>query len=321
MPVLVLSGGVGGAKMVWGLAQCVPGENLVVVVNTADDFEHLGLYISPDADTVLYTLAGRANHESGWGRADESWRVLDELDALGGPSWFRLGDLDLATHLYRRARLDEGATLTDVCAELSARWGVQSKILPMSDQVVRTMITARANDGSETCMKFQEYFVRHQCAPTLVSVAFDRSADARPNKILMQLLQKQQVSAVIIAPSNPIVSINPILCFPEVRHALCALKAPVVAVSPIVGGRAIKGPLAKMLSELGTTPSVGAVAEYYADFLDGFIIDEADTDQREQLAMPVRIAPTVMNTPEQKTHLAQIALEFCARLSAKKNQH
>jgi LPPG:FO 2-phospho-L-lactate transferase len=314
--VLVLSGGVGGAKLVWGLAQEMDGKDLNIVVNTADDFEHLGMYISPDADTVLYTLAGLANEKNGWGRANESWRVLETLKDLGGAAWFKLGDLDLATHLYRSARLREGATLSRVYAELAKRWGIKPTVLPMSEQQVRTFMVVRNESGGEERIAFQEYFVHRQCAPALVSVEFEKAEDAAPNPEMMRLLQEEQISAVIIAPSNPIVSINPILSFSQVRSALCALQVPVVAVSPIVGGAALKGPLAKMLGELGLIPSTETIANYYSDFLDGFIIDETDSHAKDHLKMPVCVAPTIMSSAERKIALARTTLEFCSQLAA-----
>lgn len=314
-PIVVLSGGVGGAKMVWGLTQVLPCEKCITVANTADDFEHLGLYISPDVDTVIYTLAGVANKESGWGRAQESWRVLETLQMLGGESWFRLGDLDLATHLYRSERMRKGVTLTKVCAELCATLNVKHTVLPMSDDTVRTVLNVRTADGKIVDMDFQEYFVRHRCEPELVSVRFEKAKTARPNPQLIDLLRKHTVSAVIIAPSNPIVSINPILSFEEVRELLRALKAPVVAVSPIVASKALKGPLEKMMRELGVEVTPPAVAEYYSDFLNGFVVDEADADCANHIPIPVCVAPTVMDTAERKIGLARIVLDFCARLA------
>lgn len=313
--VVLLSGGVGGAKMAWGLAQLLEPGEYRVVANTADDFEHLGLYISPDVDTVIYTLAGLVNEQSGWGRKGESWRVLETLKELGGVDWFRLGDLDLATHLYRTGRLKQGATLSEICAELCAALGVHHEVLPMSDQSVRTVLQVRTEDGTQREMDFQEYFVRHRCAPEFVSAQFRKSAGAQPSPRLIELLSDEHLSAIIIAPSNPILSIDPILSFEEIPRLLSAATAPIVAVSPIVAGQAIKGPLSKIMRELGMEPSPSAVARHYRDFLNGFVLDSQDAECADAISVPVCAVPTIMDSAERKLHLAESVLNFCQRLA------
>ncbi|GIX32014.1 MAG: LPPG--FO 2-phospho-L-lactate transferase [Porticoccaceae bacterium] len=244
--ILALSGGVGGAKLVWGLARVVAPERLAVVCNTGDDFVHLGLPICPDLDTVLYTLAGCADPERGWGVAGESWRVLERLGALGGPTWFRLGDLDLATHLRRAELLASGATLSEATAALARALGVAVAVLPMSDDPVATLV-----DTDEGTLPFQHYFVARRCEPRVGGFRFAGIDAARPQPRFLALLEDPTLAAVILCPSNPFVSLDPILALPGVRARLAACPAPVVAVSPIVGGRALKGPAAKMLAELG----------------------------------------------------------------------
>jgi LPPG:FO 2-phospho-L-lactate transferase len=267
--ILALSGGVGGAKLALGLSRILPPEDLLVVANTGDDFEHLGLSISPDIDTVMYTLAGLANLELGWGRGDETWSFMETLAAIGGESWFRLGDRDLAVHVERTRRLRAGESLTAITADLCARLGVACRVMPMTDDLVRTRV--RTEEG---WIAFQDYFVRRQCAPVVRELAFDGAATARPS--FLDALSDPRLSAVVICPSNPFISVEPILAMPGVRAALLACGAPVIAVSPIIGGRAIKGPTAKMMQELGMEVSAASVAWRYADLLDGYIVDHAD---------------------------------------------
>ena len=246
------SGGIGGAKLALGLYRELPPDRLMVVCNTGDDFEHLGLTISPDLDTVLYTLAGIANPTTGWGRAGETWSFMGALAELGGETWFRLGDADLATHVERTRRLAAGETLAAISEDFCRRLGVHARLIPMCDQPVRTMV--RTGGG---VLPFQRYFVEQRCAPVVSGFAFQGIAAARPPAALAAALASATLEAVVICPSNPFISIDPILAVPGMRAALAASPAPVVAVSPIIGGRAVKGPTAKMMAELGLAITAG----------------------------------------------------------------
>ena len=317
--ILALAGGVGGAKLAAGLQSALDRpEDLLTVVNTGDDFEHLGLTICPDLDTVMYTLSGRANPETGWGLAGESWNFLEALGALGGEDWFRLGDRDLATHVERTRRLRAEETLSRVTSDLCGRLGVPSRVAPMSDDPVRTVVETPDRD-----LPFQEYFVRRRCEPAVRGFRFEGAAAARMSAALEAALTDPTLEAVVICPSNPYLSIDPILAVPGVRAALAGSAAPVVAVSPIVGGRAIKGPAAKIMEELGVEVSAAAVAARYRDLLDGFVLDETDRAlaaaiESEGAAsarapLQVTVEQTVMRTGEDRTRLAAQVLGF-ARL-------
>ena len=317
--ILALAGGVGGAKLAAGLQAALDSpRDLLTAVNTGDDFEHLGLTICPDLDTVMYTLSGRANPETGWGLAGESWNFLEALGALGGEDWFRLGDRDLATHVERTRRLRAGETLSRVTADLAARLGVPSRIAPMSDDPVRTVVETPDGD-----LPFQEYFVRRRCEPAVRGLRFEGAPAARMSAAFEAALADPGLDAVVVCPSNPYLSIDPILAVPGVRAALAGCAAPVVAVSPIVGGRAIKGPAAKIMEELGVEVSAAAVAARYRDLVDGFVLDETDRAlaaaiESEDAAggrAPLRVAveQTVMRTGEDRTRLAAQVLGF-ARL-------
>jgi LPPG:FO 2-phospho-L-lactate transferase len=265
--IVCLAGGVGGAKLAFGLAQVVPPENLTIIVNTGDDFQHLGLTVCPDLDTVMYTLAGVANPETGWGRAGESWRTMETVAQLGGPDWFRLGDLDLGTHLTRTHMLQEGQTLTAVTRHLCAHLHIQPAILPMSDQPAPTWIES---DGR--ILPFQTWFVRERWQPPVHHIILPE--DVRATQAVMRALEMADI--VIIAPSNPFVSVDPILNVYPIRALLEDVPQVVTAVSPIVGGQAIKGPAAKMMAEMGMDVSATAVARYYGDLLDLFVYDRQD---------------------------------------------
>ncbi len=306
--IVALSGGIGGAKLVLGLSRVLPPEDLLVVANTGDDFEHLGLSISPDIDTVMYTLSGLANQDLGWGRRDETWSFMETLSAIGGEDWFRLGDRDLAVHVERTRRLHAGETLTAITADLCARLGVACRVLPMSDDPVRTQV--RTEEG---WIAFQDYFVRRQCAPVVRELAFDGAAAARP--AFLSALSDPRLRAVVICPSNPFISVEPILAMPGVRAALLACGAPVIAVSPIIGGRAIKGPTAKMMQELGMEVSAASVAWRYGDLLDGYIVDHADADTVVN-GPRVFVAPTLMTTLAEREALARVVLDAAAALRA-----
>lgn len=305
---LALSGGVGGAKLALGLTHVLPPESLTIVVNTGDDFEHLGLHVSPDLDTLMYTLAGLSNPDAGWGRFGETWACLDTLQQLGGEAWFRLGDRDLAVHLQRTARLRAGVSLSTITAELFAALGITHRALPMSDQPVRTMV--HCDVGT---LDFQHYFVREHCAPRVTGFSFSGADVARPAPGVLEAITAPDLCGVLICPSNPFLSIDPILAVPGVREALQACRAPVVAVSPIVAGMAIKGPTAKIMEELALPQSAVAVADHYGELLDGFIVDDSDRELRVEIAakkLRVACAASVMVTLDDRINLAQTALGF-----------
>ena len=303
MTVVALTGGVGGAKLALGCAKLLPPEEVTFVVNTGDDFEHLGLYICPDVDTLTYTLAEIANPVAGWGRKDESWNFMKTLQRLGGETWFRLGDADLALHLRRRSLLDQGCSLTAATAAIARGFGIEHPILPMSDDPVRTRVLTP--DGP---LAFQHYFVRDRCEPTAVGFEFDGASSARINPAI----PLHAATAVVICPSNPFVSVDPILAVGGMRDALRAMDVPIVAVSPIVGGRAIKGPTAKMMRELGVPASTTEVARHYQGLVSHFVIDDVDADALEavrELGMEARVAQTVMTSLDDRVELARAVLE------------
>jgi len=304
--VVALSGGVGGAKLTLGLSRILPADDLLIVANTGDDFEHLGLSISPDIDTLTYVLAGLDNAEQGWGRRDETWSFMATIASVGGADWFRLGDRDLALHVERTRRLRAGETLSQVTADITRRLGVANRILPMSDDRVRTRI--RSDDG---WIDFQDYFVRQQCRPIVRELVFDSAASARPQPDVMKALGGK-VRAVVICPSNPFISIEPILAVPGMRAAIRDCGAPLVAVSPIVGGKAVKGPTAKMMQELGLTVSSASVAKRYGDLLDGYIVDQGDADG---IPGKVHVAPTLMTSLADREALARTTLAFADSLA------
>jgi LPPG:FO 2-phospho-L-lactate transferase len=302
--VVALSGGVGGAKLALGLSRVLPADELTIVCNTGDDFEHLGLCISPDIDTVMYTLAGLANQELGWGRGDVTWSFMQTLGELGGETWFRLGDRDLAVHVERTRRLCAGDTLSAITADFCHRLGVGPRVLPMSDDPVRTRV--RTDEG---WIDFQEYFVRRRCEPVVHELAFHGATTARAQPGFLAALGDPRLAAVVICPSNPFISIEPILAVPGVRAALADCAAPVVAVSPIIGGRAVKGPTAKMMAELGLTPSAGGVARRYDGLIDGYVCDFADMDQVAGISAKVTLAQTLMTTLADREALARTVLD------------
>lgn len=310
--VIALCGGVGGAKLAFGLTQVLSPDDLTIVVNTGDDFEHLGLAISPDIDTVTYTLAGLADRQKGWGLAGETWSFLEALRRLNGEDWFQLGDKDLATHLERTRRLAAGESLSEVTLDLSCRLGCAHPIVPMSDQPVRTWV-----DTAQGPLPFQHYFVRERCAPVASGVRFEGAAAARPSPAFAQALARPDLAAIVVCPSNPYLSIDPILAVPGVAQAIRAATAPCVAVSPIVRGQAIKGPTAKLMWELGLTPGTSAVAAHYAGLIDGLILDNtdaADTGEVERRGLAACVTATVMHGDEDRRALARAALDFAASI-------
>ena len=308
MSVLALSGGIGGAKLALGLYRILPPGALTVVANTGDDFEHLGLSVSPDIDTLLYTLGGIDNPATGWGRRDETWTFMAALEALGGETWFKLGDGDLATHVERTRRLAAGESLSRITNDFRHRLGISARLLPMTDDRVRTRL--RCEEG---WLDFQDYFVRLRAAPAVREIAYAGASHARLDPDFLAALTDNHLDAVVICPSNPFLSIDPILALPGLREALRACPAPVVAVSPIIGGKAVKGPTAKIMAELGLPITAAAVARHYEDFLDVYVADEADAEQVRKLGIPTILSRTLMVTLEDREALARIVLTAARR--------
>lgn len=308
--VVALCGGGGGAKLALGLAQVVPSDDLLLVANTGDDFDHFGLRICPDLDTLTYSLAGCLNPATGWGRADETSACMDALASLGAETWFFLGDRDLALHLERTRRLAGGESLSAVTRALSARWGVTVPLIPMSDDPVATLVETAAG-----ALAFQHYFVRDRCQPVVTGFRFAGIDSARAHPQLLAALADDELGLVVLGPSNPYVSIDPILALPGVRAALRNTKAPVIAVSPIVGGTAVKGPTAKMMAELGRPVSALTVACHYRDILDGFMLDRRDAHEAAAVAAmvpAVRLAQTLMQSLADRVDVARDLLAFAA---------
>jgi LPPG:FO 2-phospho-L-lactate transferase len=312
--ILVLAGGVGGAKLANGLARILPPEDVIVVVNTGDDFVHLGMRISPDLDTVMYTLAGMNNPETGWGIAGETWNVMTTLEQLGGETWFRLGDRDLATHIARTEHLREGQTLSEITAAFCRAWGVRQRVVPMTDHAVATVLHT-----DEGLLPFQHYFVRRRCEPRVDKIDFVGAADAPPSPAFAAALADPQLRAVIFCPSNPYLSIQPILSLAGVRQALANRSVPVVAVSPLIGGAAVKGPAAKIMRELGHTPSTTEIARFYLGLIDGLVIDDRDRDLCPGIAamgLCVCDSDTLMNNVVDQMRLAGTTLDFVSSIAA-----
>ena len=303
--MVALSGGVGGAKLALGLYRVLPPDALTVICNPGDDFDHLGLRICPDADTVLYTLAGLANPETGWGRAGETWTFMQALADLGGETWFRLGDGDLALHVERTRRLAAGEPPSHVTGDVARRLGVRARIVPACDAAVRTIV--RTPEGR---LPFQHYFVRDRCEPAVTGFDFEGAGDARPCGAALAALADPALRCVAVCPSNPFISIDPILAVPGMRDAIRAAAAPVVGVSPIVGGRAVKGPTAKMMRELGLEVSNRTIERHYEGVVDGWIIDSEDAADAAGFGRPVRVAPTLMRSGADKDALARTVLEL-----------
>ena len=306
---VALSGGVGGAKLSLGLAGPL-GNRLSIIVNTADDFEHLGLHISPDVDTALYTLSGLVNEETGWGRREETWTFMGALGHLGGPTWFRLGDGDLATHVDRTMRLAAGATPTQVCVHLAEKLGVTARVLPMTDAPVRTMV-----ETDRGTLAFQDYFVREQCRPVVRDIRYEGAGLARPTVAVLEALSAPSLAGIIICPSNPWLSVEPILAVAGMREVLKASGRPIVAVSPIIAGKAVKGPTAKIMAELGLDADSRTIAWHYEGLIDGLIIDTADEALAAGLPVPAIVTNTMMRSLDDKIALARQCVAFCERLS------
>ena len=308
MSVLALSGGIGGAKLALGLYRVLPPETLTVIANTGDDFEHLGLSISPDIDTLLYTLGGIDNPEFGWGRRNETWTFMAALKSLGGETWFKLGDGDLATHIERTRRLTAGESLTQITDDFRRRLAISARLLPMSDDRVRTRL--RTEEG---WLDFQDYFVRLHSEPVVREIVYAGASEARANPDFLAALLNDDLELVVVCPSNPFLSVDPMLSLPGVRDALRRCRAPVAAVSPIIGGKAVKGPTAKIMAELGLPIGAAAIARHYVDILDLFVADEADADIVAELEIPVILTRTLMVTLEDRDALARRVLAAAGR--------
>jgi len=290
----------------------VPPEELAVLVNTGDDFEHLGLHVSPDLDTLLYTLAGLNNPTTGWGRDAETWSFMGALEEVGAPTWFRLGDKDLALNVLRTHALRSGTTLNEFTADIAERWGIASRIIPMSNETVRTVIETEIGP-----LDFQDYFVRRRCEPVAQSIQFRGASDAAPVAELEEIMTAGSLAAVIICPSNPYLSIDPILSVPGIRDALRRCGAPVVAVSPVVSGESLKGPTAKIMNELGIICSATAIAQHYRGLINGLLIDADDASLEADIAdfgMAVKLSNIVMRSAEDRCTLAKMVVQFADEL-------
>jgi len=310
--VVALAGGVGGAKLADGLMQLL-GDQLSVVINTADDFQHMGLHISPDIDTVTYTLAGIANPATGWGIKDESWNFLDQVMKLGGPGWFALGDRDLAIHVLRSERVRAGERLTRITDDMARAFGISARLLPMCDEPVQTMV-----ETAEGLLPFQDYFVGRHCDIAVSGFSFDGIEQARVTMEVRNALDSNALQAVIFCPSNPYVSIGPILELKGLKAQLRETNAPIIAVSPIIGGKAVKGPAARMMQELGVDASATSVAKIYHGLIDGLVIDEEDRHLVEDIStmgIAVHVAPTLMHNREDRKTLAETCLSFADDLA------
>ncbi|MGH8138044.1 MAG: 2-phospho-L-lactate transferase [Steroidobacteraceae bacterium] len=304
---VALSGGIGGAKLALGLYRVLPPAALSVIVNTADDFDHLGLHICPDIDTVLYTLAGLSNPELGWGRGTETWTFLSVLEKLGGETWFRLGDGDLALHVYRTQRLAAGASLSDVTADAARQFGITATIVPMSEASIQTRVLTEEGE-----LAFQEYFVRRRCQPRVRALRFEGAENSEPATAAVRALEPGAAGAIVICPSNPYLSVDPILAVSDMRRLLRAARAPIVAVTPLIGGAAVKGPTTKIMNELGVVPSPLAVAQHYQGLIDGFVLDARDRHLESNFDVPVHVTDTLMLTLSDRERLAREVLEFAA---------
>lgn len=309
--ILALSGGVGGAKLCRGLDQITDKDELVIIANTGDDFLYLGFYISPDIDTLIYTLAGENNIETGWGRTDETWKAHNVMGGLGADNWFKLGDKDLEMHVYRSKEIQNGTSLTEITQKVSKIWNINSKILPMSNHSIKTII-----ESDIGTLSFQEYFVKKQCIPKVESITF-KQKKAKASQTLLDEMNDNNLTAIIFAPSNPYLSIDPILSLSEIKNFLRTTSTPVIAVSPVVDGQAVKGPTTKIMSELGVEPSAVSIAKHYDGLIDGLILDVLDQNlvsQVEDIGIRTKVMNTIMHNDQDKIQLAQAALDFAKEI-------
>tara|TARA_B110000116_G_scaffold81034_1_gene70477 strand:+ start:2913 stop:3875 length:963 start_codon:yes stop_codon:yes gene_type:complete len=309
--ILALSGGVGGAKLCRGLDQITDKDELVIIANTGDDFLYLGFYISPDIDTLIYTLAGENNIETGWGRTDETWKAHNVMRELGADNWFKLGDKDLEMHVYRSKEIQNGTSLTEITQKVSKIWNINSKILPMSNNSVKTII-----ESDIGTLSFQEYFVKKKCMPKVESITF-KNKKAKISQTVLDEMNDKNLTAIVFAPSNPYLSIDPILSLSEIKTFLHASSTPVIAVSPVVDGQAIKGPTTKIMTELGLDPSAVTIAKHYDGLIDGLILDVLDqslVSQIEDMGIRTKVMNTVMHNDQDKIQLAQGVLDFAQEI-------
>ena len=310
--ILALSGGVGGAKLCRGLDQITDKDELVIIANTGDDFLYLGFYICPDIDTLIYTLAGENNIETGWGRMDETWKAHNIMGDLGADNWFKLGDKDLEMHVYRSKEIKNGTSLTEVTQKVSEIWNINSKILPMSNHSIKTII--KSDIG---ILSFQEYFVKKQCIPKIESITF-KQKKAKASQTILDELNDNNLAAIIFAPSNPYLSIDPILSLSEIKNFLHTSSTPVIAVSPVIDGQAIKGPTTKIMTELGVEPSAVSIAKHYDGLIDGLILDVLDQNlvsQVEEIGIKTKVMDTIMQNDSDKAQLAQGVLDFAQEIA------
>ena len=309
--ILALSGGVGGAKLCRGLDQITDKDELVIIANTGDDFLYLGFYISPDIDTLIYTLAGENNIETGWGRTDETWKAHNVMRELGADNWFKLGDKDLEMHVYRSKEIQNGTSLTEITQKVSKIWNINSKILPMSNNSVKTII-----ESDIGTLSFQEYFVKKKCMPKVESITF-KNKKAKISQTVLDEMNDKNLTAIVFAPSNPYLSIDPILSLSEIKTFLHASSTPVIAVSPVVDGQAIKGPTTKIMTELGLDPSAVTIAKHYDGLIDGLILDVLDqslVSQVEDIGIRTKVMNTLMHNDQDKIQLAQGVLDFAQEI-------
>lgn len=311
MSVVALCGGVGGAKLALGLYRVLGPDHLAVIVNTGDDFDHLGLRICPDLDTVVYTLAGLVDPTRGWGRGDETWSMMDTLDQFGEETWFRLGDRDLALHLIRTQRLRRGESLSSCMRELARLLGVRAAVIPMSDEPIATRVLTE-----EGTLDFQVYFVARRCAPRVCGVRFDGAERARASAGVLEALGAPDLQALVICPSNPYLSVDPILAVSDIRRALLRRHVPCIAVSPLVGGQAVKGPTAKIMNELNVPATPASIAQHFRGLIDALVIDQSDADLPEDLPVPVFTTRTRMHSLADREELARFVLECSTELAS-----
>lgn len=309
--VLALCGGIGGAKLVLGLYHFLRPSGLVVAVNTGDDFEHLGLRISPDIDTVLYTLGGVADPIRGWGRAEETWNFMETLNELGGETWFSLGDRDLAMHIERTRMLRNAKPLSAFVTTAAKRLGISVEVVPATDDPLHTVVLT--DDGE---LPFQIYFVKNSCGPRVRGLRFDCAERALPTANLLETLTSPRLRAIIICPSNPYLSIDPMLAMTSLRNAIAQSRAPVIAVSPIIGGQAVKGPTAKIMAELDIAVNNRSIAEHYRGLIDGLVIDTADEDDRHRIDLPVLATRTLMQSLADRKRLAGEVIRFAEQIAS-----
>jgi LPPG:FO 2-phospho-L-lactate transferase len=308
-PVVAICGGVGGAKLALGLYRILEPDALTLIINTGDDFEHLGLHISPDIDTVAYTLADLNNQETGWGRRDETWTFMKSLEALDGEAWFMLGDGDLATHIERTRRLADGESLSAITAGFANSLGISANLLPMTNDKFSTLVKTK-----QGVLSFQDYFVRQQARPCVECIDFDGIDSASPSDEVLAALSQPNLSAIVICPSNPFLSIDPILSVPGIKQAIVASNAPVVCISPLIGGQAVKGPTAKIMTELSFPATARAISDHYGELIDGLIIDQVDRDESVDIPVPNLVTQTLMTSTEDREELARAALKFAESL-------